>query len=126
MERKLTHANIQELFPAQVYERGLQYYHMNRVQGLSFNKNGGAWFAEVEGTSSYYVEVDMSNIDSGTIKPYCECPNFSVYHKCKHVVAVLLEVSDRNQGEVTTANDYFAEHFIESVAQYSMHDTSYM
>src|SRR5699024_5292786 len=94
--------NIQQLFSPKIYERGLQYYHLNRVHGLSFNKNSGAWFAEVEGTSSYYVEVDMSKIDQGTIKPYCECPNFSVYHTCKHVVAVLLEVSDREKDTVKT------------------------
>ncbi|MEJ8776969.1 DEAD/DEAH box helicase [Pseudogracilibacillus sp. ICA-222130] len=126
MGQKLTHTNIQQLFSPKIYERGLQYYHLGRVHGLSFNKNSDAWFAEVEGTSSYYVEVDMNHIDQGTIKPYCECPNFAVYHTCKHIVAVLLEISDQEKEAIKAMNRATAEHFIQNVSQYELHDTSYV
>lgn len=104
---------IQRLFPPHLYERGLRYYHDDRVQGLSFNKNEEAWFAQVEGSESYYVDINVSKLDSGTVKTYCECPAFHTYDTCKHIVAVLLEISDQRTTE--TANHQITQQFIEGI-----------
>lgn len=93
--KKLNRTMIEKLFAPHIYERGLTYYNRDRVQGLSFNKQKEVWFAEVAGTQDYYVEVDVSNMESGTLKTYCECPAFEMYDTCKHLVALLLEVVDQ-------------------------------
>lgn len=93
--RRLNRTIIEKLFPAHIYERGFGYYNRNRVHGLSFNKQTEVWFAEVSGTQDYYVEVDLSAMDEGRIKTFCECPAFEMYDTCKHLVAVMLEVSDK-------------------------------
>src|SRR5690625_3957257 len=86
---------IEKLFEQRVYERGLAYYQNNRVHGLSLNKNDETWFAEVEGTEDYYVEINLSELSNGKIISYCECPAFDTYHSCKHLVAVLLAMADQ-------------------------------
>ena len=88
---------VESLFPKHIFDRGFDYYVKNRVQGLSYNRNKESWFAEVEGTSMYYVEIDLSNLDNGKIIPYCDCPAFDTYHSCKHIAAVLLEMADQKQ-----------------------------
>lgn len=86
---------IQRLFPLHIYERGLKYYHEDRVRGLSYNRHEEAWFAEVEGTEDYYVDIQFNEINDGKVKTYCECPAFDSYKSCKHIVAVLLKISDQ-------------------------------
>lgn len=95
--KKINRQQIKELFPYRIYERGLVYYNANRVQGLSYNKQKEVWFAEVEGTSDYYVEVDFAKITSGRIRTFCECPAFEMYDTCKHLVAVMFEIADQDE-----------------------------
>ena len=91
---------VKGLFPQHIYERGFDYYMKNRVSGLSYNRNTNTWFAEVDGTRMYYVEIDLSKLENGVIVPFCECPAFETYHSCKHIVATLLEVTDQKEDGV--------------------------
>lgn len=91
---------VKGLFPQHIYQRGFDYYMKNRVTGLSYNRNTNTWFAEVDGTRMYYVEIDLSKLENGVIIPYCECPAFETYHSCKHIVATLLEVTDQKEDGV--------------------------
>lgn len=91
---------IERLFPRQTFDRGMKYYLNGRVNGLSYNRQKQEWFAEVEGSESYYVEVGLDKLHKGTIKTYCECPAFDTYKSCKHLVAVLLEISDQKQHQI--------------------------
>lgn len=102
MKKIINREKIKELFPFHIYERGLVYYHAGRVHGLSFNKQTHVWFAEVEGTHDYYVEVDVGKLHSGKVRTFCECPAFDMYYKCKHLVAVMLDIADQSESPKIT------------------------
>lgn len=95
--KKINRHAIEKLFPAHIYARGLNYYNAGRVHGLSYNKQKEVWFAEVSGTSDYYVEVDLSEMNTGRVKTYCDCPAFEMYDTCKHLVAVMLQFADETK-----------------------------
>lgn len=79
-------------FAPHIYERGLTYFNNDRVMGLSYDKNNESWIAHVAGTEDYYVDIQLGNLERGSINTYCECPAFDTYGSCKHIVAVLLAV----------------------------------
>ena len=111
--RKLNRTIVEKLFPSHIYERGLAYYNRGRVHGLSFHKQKEVWFAEVSGTQDYYVEVDLSEMQVGRVKTYCECPAFEMYDTCKHLAAMMLQISDESSiPEVKIAD--FMEGIIDS------------
>src|SRR5690625_2730771 len=111
--RKLNRTIVEKLFPSHIYERGLAYYNRGRVHGLSFDKQKEVWFAEVSGTQDYYVEVDLSEMQVGRVKTYCECPAFEMYDTCKHLAAMMLQISDETSiPEVKIAD--FMEGIIDS------------
>lgn len=111
--KTITKRQIEKLFPEQVYERGFKYYKNKRVHGLSYNTHDESWFAQVSGSEDYYVQVDLSELDKGRIVPFCECPAFDTYHTCKHLVAVLLEMADREpQGDLP---DYVTGRFMDGL-----------
>lgn len=111
--KKISRSQIQRLFPPHIYERGLIYYKDNRVNGLSYNKHEESWFAEVEGSEAYYVEVDLTKLSSGKIRTFCECPAFSTYHSCKHLVAVMLGIANHRQERGLDTHD--THQFIEGI-----------
>ena len=111
--KKISHRQIQRLFPPHIYERGVIYYKEDRVNGLSYNKHEEAWFAEVEGSELYYVEIDLTKLSDGKIRTYCECPAFSTYHSCKHLVAVMLEIANHKYEREWETRD--THQFIEGI-----------
>lgn len=100
---KLNRENIKSRFPSIVFKRGLAYYNSESVTGVLYDKNNDIWNANVQGTESYFVEVNVNNFenDNGSYG-FCECPAFHAYGYCKHLVAGLLEVADRLK---LTSND---------------------
>lgn len=73
-----------------VLRRGRQYYGEGAITDLQ-ETGKGYWYAKVNGTESYTVEIALRGYD--TIKSYsCGCP----YKEgaCKHIVAVLLNIRD--------------------------------
>ena len=93
---KLNRENIKSRFPSIVFKRGLAYYNSESVTDVLYDKNNDIWNANVQGTESYFVEVDVNKFenDNGSYG-FCECPAFHAYGYCKHLVAGLLEVADR-------------------------------
>lgn len=93
---KLNRENIKNRFPSIVFKRGLAYYNSESVTDVLYDKNNDIWNANVQGTESYFVEVDVNKFenDNGSYG-FCECPAFHAYGYCKHLVAGLLEVADR-------------------------------
>src|SRR5699024_11672903 len=73
-----------------------------------------SWFAYVQGTESYYVDVNLDRLAEGKLKSYCECPAFTSYHSCKHIVAVLLAIQQENNVVLRT-NRHVTESFIEEI-----------
>ena len=104
---------IQRLFPRHIYERGLLYYKGNRVIGLSYNRHEEAWFAEVRGSEPYYVEIDLTKLNEGRIRTFCECPAFDTYQACKHLVAVMLKIADHEPHRTWEAKD--TQEFMEAI-----------
>ncbi|QKY70586.1 DEAD/DEAH box helicase [Lentibacillus sp. CBA3610] len=86
--------NIQKMFSAAVYQRGLQYYNRNLVSDLVYDRNFKIWSAVVHGTEDYFVEINTAEQSSGSFEVSCNCPAFDTFGPCKHIAAVLLEISN--------------------------------
>lgn len=119
MNDSLNGLDIKALFLPHIYRRGLAYYKENRVEGLSFNRNNQSWFAYVQGTESYYVDINLDKLEDGMLRSYCECPAFTTYHSCKHVVAVLLAIQKESSKQVKT-NRHVTTHFMDEVARWQI------
>src|SRR5690625_1098606 len=111
MSDLLNKIDIQSIFMPHIYRRGLAYFKEDRVNGLSYNRNNQSWFAYVQGTESYYVDVNLDGLAEGKLKSYCECPAFTTYHSCKHIVAVLLSIQQENS-KVLRTNRHVTSTFI--------------
>lgn len=90
-----TQKQVKEVFPKEIYERGRTYYEEGRVVTLYYDEEFERWVAEVEGTELYETEIEVGNLHVGRVGLYCECPAFSTYKSCKHLVAVMLEIADQ-------------------------------
>lgn len=106
---------IKELFSNDVFKRGFAYYKDDRVQGLSYNSIEEEWFAEVEGTFPYFVEIKVDDIFAGEYSAYCDCPAYATYSTCKHIVAVLLEMAAEDVLVPNVAPEYAVNTFIEHI-----------
>lgn len=95
---KLSDVNIQKLFPSQIYSRGLKYFKDKRITNLLYDVNNQLWTAMVYGSEDYFVEINMRNADNGSIGTYCDCPAFDTFDSCKHIVAVLIAIADKESG----------------------------
>jgi len=95
--------NFEDYVSETIIERGLDYYHDLAVEDLQGMENG-QWFAIVEGTQDYQVDVRLDETDE-ILKYRCTCPYKGEI--CKHVVAVLYEireVSEENERNNASAN----------------------
>jgi hypothetical protein len=90
-----TRDEIRSLCTEQSFERGVNYYHQDRVQELDID--GGEIRATVRGSNYYDVAIDL--VDDA-VRSRCSCP-YDYAGDCKHVVAVLLTVDDRDTETVS-------------------------
>jgi hypothetical protein len=95
-----TSEEIRSLCTEQSFERGVNYHHQDRVQELEVNDDEIR--ATVRGSSYYDVAIDI--VDD-TVRTHCSCP-YDYAGDCKHIVAVLLAVDDR---DTETVEDTDAE-----------------
>lgn len=93
--KKLSDINIQKLFPAIIYKRGMEYYNRKKVSDLLFDINYQVWTATVQGTEDYFVEINVKEMEKGSIDTYCDCPAFETFHSCKHIAATLISIAER-------------------------------
>ncbi|WP_430789979.1 SNF2 helicase associated domain-containing protein [Virgibacillus flavescens] len=110
--------HMQRLFPSQVYERGLEYFHQGRVTDLLYDINFHVWTATVQGSEGYFVEVNTKKWPHELSDAYCDCPAFRSSNQCKHVVAVLFAIGKRHKEQGVGKNvDKFqtTKNFIQSV-----------
>jgi len=94
-----TREEIRSLCTEQSFERGRNYYHQGRIQEL--NIDGGEISATVRGSNDYDVAIDVA---TDPIRTRCSCP-YDYAGDCKHVVAVLLAVKDRDTGTTSGADE---------------------
>ena len=90
-----TREEIRELSTEQSFERGVNYHHQDRVQEVEID--GEEIRATVRGSNYYDVAIDI--VDD-TIRTHCSCP-YDYAGDCKHIVAVLLAVDDRDTDTVS-------------------------
>ncbi|MXV62702.1 hypothetical protein GS429_11620 [Natronorubrum sp. JWXQ-INN-674] len=90
-----TREEIRSLCTEQSFERGVNYYHQDRVKELDID--GGEIRATVRGSNYYDVALDL--VDDA-VRSHCSCP-YDYAGDCKHVVAVLLTVDDRDTETVS-------------------------
>ncbi len=94
-----TEDEIRSLCTAQSFERGRNYYQQNRIQQLDID--GNEISATVRGSHRYNVLVDISD---DRIRTRCSCP-YDYAGDCKHIVAVLLAVDDRDSDGLAGGSD---------------------
>ena len=81
----------QHLFSTTILQRGREYYKKNKVRSLI--QDGDLYYASVEGTEEYEVQV---RIQGNTVDYMsCECPYAQDGNRCKHMAATLYEIVAR-------------------------------
>ncbi|UPW01372.1 SWIM zinc finger family protein [Halorussus gelatinilyticus] len=95
--------DIRDLCTEAVFERGVTYREEGRIHQLT--RTGETVTALVQGTRRYNVTVDLSAPDFG---PTCSCP-YAGPGVCKHVVAVLLALTDDLPADVGKQSDALLE-----------------
>jgi len=99
--------DIQKMFSAVVYQRGLEYYHRGLVSDLIYDKNFKIWSASVQGSDEYFVEINTSELSNGSLDVYCDCPAYATFGPCKHIAAVLIKISNSDiDNPVKMSRDY--------------------
>ena len=78
---------FEKSFSKSILDRGKSYHKNGYVISLE-ETDANEWFAEVDGTQVYEVEVSL-NSNQEIISSYCDCPYDD---SCKHEVAVYLEM----------------------------------
>ncbi|TCO79409.1 DEAD/DEAH box helicase [Marinisporobacter balticus] len=77
--------------------KGKNYYLAKKVKTLEFDKKKSGFYATVLGTRNYRVKVYF-DADGNFDDASCTCPAYDQYWGyCKHIVAVLFEVKERNK-----------------------------
>ncbi len=104
-----TREEIRDLCTEQSFERGVNYWKNGRVQELDID--GGRIRATVRGSNDYDVSIDVAN---DAIRTHCSCP-YDYAGDCKHIVAVLLAVEDRDIDTDTDSGDESTENLPDSV-----------
>ncbi|MBO6039943.1 MAG: SNF2 helicase associated domain-containing protein, partial [Oscillospiraceae bacterium] len=82
----------QHLFSQQILRRGQEYFRKNKVRSLI--KDGDVYYATVEGTEEYSVEIRTSH--DAVTDMLCSCPYAEGNGNCKHMAAALYEISARD------------------------------
>ena len=93
------------------YLRGTRYYSSQAVTNVKWNKANQQYFATVKGSNDYNVSVSLQ--DNSVISHQCNCPAHAKHEgACKHVVALLLFISDyyeqKNAKKPDTSEDVSA------------------
>lgn len=84
--------NILNIAPSKIYQRGLDYYKSNKIVCIERKNNDVS--AEVKGSNGEIYEVSIDFDKNENVKFYdCDCP-YGGGPICKHIVAVLLKLSE--------------------------------
>ena len=100
-----------------VFYRGMRYYAAHAVSKVTWSEGSKQYRAMVKGGSQYLVTISIPEDEEITYT--CNCPSF-VKHSgaCKHVVAVLLFISDYQQRENAAENSEPDEKTAYQIIQY--------
>jgi len=80
--------NFKKEIASHILQRGRDYYDNGRIANIE-EIGDSHWFAEVEGTELYTIEIEQN--EDGSIYHTCTCP-YDWGPTCKHVAAVLYAI----------------------------------
>lgn len=90
--------NFEQQIDPKIVDRGYDYFLDDLVDGPELIDEG-VWLAMVYGTESYRVEIHTDPENSRAIMDWrCDCP-YDYGPVCKHVVAALYVMAEREQSE---------------------------
>lgn len=113
-------SDVEKMFNPIVYRRGREYYFQDRVGKLNFEHSNGTCWAYVEGSHSYLVEIQL-NKNPEHIAMFCDCKAYMQYGECKHIVAVMLKMCEKEAEVIKMARYsdngkyYAAEELLQSI-----------
>ncbi|MEF8799086.1 MAG: hypothetical protein V5A79_06705 [Candidatus Bipolaricaulota bacterium] len=106
-----TKEKIKNFCNQQSYDRAVRYLRQGRVEKL--NIKGESVKAKVRGSQLYEVRLELDEPDFDAI---CTCPyDWGGY--CKHIVATLLKLSEKNSEEFETSDEERAAKVEETLRQ---------
>ncbi|MEE3393121.1 MAG: DEAD/DEAH box helicase [Lachnospiraceae bacterium] len=89
----ITKEGIRSLSSERIFSRGMRYFTEHAVKNVTWNETAEEYHAVVMGQGTYHVSIGFN--EDGDILHECNCPTHVRTHEvCKHVVAVLLYISD--------------------------------
>ena len=83
----------EDYFDKSILDRGFAYYNNHEI--ISIKKVKNKIHAEVSGSETYHVDIDLNNLSSMT----CTCPYFLGGNKCKHLAAVMFAIDENHYEE---------------------------
>jgi hypothetical protein len=87
--------NFESYVDKKIFARGYDYYEKGYIKRIN-QTEGHVYVAEVEGTDTYTVEVELDH-DLNIVETLCDCP-YDLGEYCKHQVAVFLALREMNLG----------------------------
>ncbi len=93
--KRIRTTSIKKMFPPNVYEAGHQLFRNERVSDVLYDVNHSVWTATVHDKEDHFVEMNINNIEAGSIKAYCDCTPFQVDGLCAHNVAAFLAIAEK-------------------------------
>src|SRR5699024_2066241 len=84
------------MFPPHVYEKGNQLFKNKRVSDVLYDMNNSVWTANVLEKDFHFVEMNIEQVEEGSIKAYCDCTPFQVEGLCAHNVAAFLAIAEKS------------------------------
>ena len=99
----MTHYHWTELFPPHIWQRGIAYYHADRILDLQYY--GNRITAKIEGTEVYTVSVTLNAQYDRIEDFFCNCPYGEDGTPCKHLAAVLCALEDSGREETPTVSE---------------------
>ena len=85
------------LFSKRILERGESYYYGGTVDHISKTDDG--YQAIVHGSDDYSVEITVNN--NRITELYCDCPYAQDGNNCKHMAALLFELTEGDEPPVS-------------------------
>ncbi len=97
--QKITRELIKRLASSEtVYYRGMRYYAAHAVSNVTWNEGSQQYKGIVRGGNQYMVSIQSG--EDSALEYTCNCPSHvKMNGACKHVVAMLLFISDYQQRE---------------------------
>lgn len=98
------------------FEKGYPYFLEHKVTSLTVNED--CIRAEVEGSSLYHVLIKKK--DGEIVSCHCTCPRFEETGSCKHLAAVALSLTEKEEGEKEGQEETDIKKLLEASSSFSI------